>query len=348
MNKPQGIRLILILIISLAFLIPGPAVAQKSEKPENNDFYDNIAFKELPVWKIEISGEIVSPGIADLRKLPLHQVQVREAIKNDEKATFIGAYVYQGYSLFDILMDCALNKNNKNIFSSPIDLLVIIENKEGERVVFSWGEIFYPNSLHRIIIARRVAPIIPSTTGESWPLPDECKVVAANDLYGQRNLRNPVKIMVRSCPLAESVKKDKTLLYSEKIKVLFGDKEITIIESLPAGNEILEYPVVFFGRGKGFHGVKSFSGVSLRKILGKYIVLNKGLIEAGYAVIVGADGYRAVFSISELFNRNDFNEVLLYDQGNKNGGRFALFVSMDFFSDRAVKAIKEIRLISGD
>lgn len=348
MNIRHGVRLAWVLIISVAFMMLRPAIAQKNAKAENNDFYDNVAFKELPVGKIGISGEIESPGIVDWRNLPLHQVQVREAIKNDEKTTFIGAYVYQGYSLFDILKDCALNKNNKNIFSSPIDLLVIIENKEGEKAVFSWGEIFYPNVLHRIIIARRVAPIIPSTTGESWPLPDECKVVAANDLYGHRNLQNPVKITVRSCPLAESVRKDKTPLYSEKIRVLIGDKEIAAIESMPEGQEIFEYPVVFFGRGKGFHGVRSFSGVSLRKILGKYIVLNKGLMKAGYAVIFGADGYRAVFSISELFNRNDFQEVLLYDQGNKDGGRFAVFVPMDFFSDRAVKAIKEIKLMEGD
>jgi len=161
MNKPQGIRLIWILIISLAFLIPQPAVAQKSEEPENNDFYDNVPFKELPVGQIEIRGEVVNPGMVDLSKLPLHQVQFREARMNGGKASFIGAYVYQGYSLFDILKDRLLNKKNKDTFSSPIDLLVIIENKKGERAVFSWGEIFYPNVLHRIIIATRVAPIIP-------------------------------------------------------------------------------------------------------------------------------------------------------------------------------------------
>jgi len=76
--------------------------------------------------------------------------------------------------------------------------------------------------------------------------------------------------------------------------------------------------------------------------------LNEELAAKGYAVLVGDDGYRAVYSLSELFNRNDFQEVLLYDQGNKDGGRFAVFASMDFFSDRAVKALKEIRLISGD
>jgi len=185
---------------------------RKDEEPENNDFYDNVPFKELPVGQIEISGEVVNPGMVDLSKLPLHQVQFREARMNGGKASFIGAYVYQGYSLFDILKDRLLNKKNKDTFSSPIDLLVIIENKKGERAVFSWGEIFYPNVLHRIIIASRVAPIIPSTTKETWPLPEESKVVAANDLYAERNLLNPVRIIVRSSSLSEPVNKGKSPL----------------------------------------------------------------------------------------------------------------------------------------
>ena len=328
-------------ILSVLLLTPCP-FAQKARAPENNDFFDNVSFKALPVNPIEITGEVAKPGLADLSQLPLHQVQVREARLDNNKTTFIGAYVYQGYSLFDILKDQIIQKQNEREFSSHIDLLVIIENKKGEKVIFSWGEIFYPNILHRIIIAARVAPIIPSTTGETWSLPDESRVVVASDLYAERNLQSPVRIIVRSCSLSEPVLKGKPRLYSENIKLTRTGKELAKIGCLPENLPTLVLPTVFFGRGKGFHGLKYFSGVSLRQTLGKYFLPDQESLKAGFMIIVGADGYRAVYSISELFNRNDFQELLLYDKGNEDGGRFAVFAAMDFFSDRSIKAIKDI------
>ncbi|MCR4396829.1 MAG: hypothetical protein NUW07_08890, partial [Candidatus Saccharicenans sp.] len=222
----------------------------------------------------------------------------------------------------------------------------IIENKKGEKVIFSYGEIFYPNILHRIIIAARVAPIIPATTEETWPLPDESRVVAASDLYAERNLQSPVRINVRSCSLSELVLKRKSRLYSENIKLTRAGQELAKIGSLPENLPILVLPTVFFGRGKGFHGLKYISGVSLRQTLGKNFLPDQESLKAGFMIVVGADGYRAVYSISELFNRNDFQEVLLYDKRNEDGGRFAIFAAMDFFSDRSIKAIKEISISS--
>jgi hypothetical protein len=104
----------------------------------------------------------------------------------------------------------------------------------------------------------------------------------------------------------------------------------------------LTYPAVFFGRGKGFHGVRTFSGISLKSVLEEFVAVDKDSLRNRYLVMVGADGYRAVFSVSEIFNRNDFQEVLIYEQKQKEGGKFALFAAPDFFSDRAVKALKTI------
>ncbi len=94
-------------------------------------------------------------------------------MKEDGSNAFIGAYRYDGYSLFDILNDRILKKKNKEEFSPIIDLYVEIENAKGEKVVLSWGEIYYPNFLHNSIIATDVMRIVPSKTKELWPLPSE-------------------------------------------------------------------------------------------------------------------------------------------------------------------------------
>ena len=48
-------------------------------------------------------------------------------------------------------------------------------------------------------------------------------------------------------------------------------------------------------------------------------------------------------------NRNDQEEVLLIQYGEgSDGGKFRLFPAGDFFSDRAIKAISEISLITAE
>jgi beta-aspartyl-peptidase (threonine type) len=63
-------------------------------------------------------------------------------------------------------------------------------------------------------------------------------------------------------------------------------------------------------------------------------------------VIAGLDGYRAAFTLSEIVNRNDQQEVLIIDKDNYEGaGRFSIFPACDYFSDRAIKAVMEIDLL---
>jgi hypothetical protein len=59
--------------------------------------------------------------------------------------------------------------------------------------------------------------------------------------------------------------------------------------------------------------------------------------------VIAADGYRAVFSLAEIADRNDFREILLMDKEDDGGG-FAVFPAGDFFSDRAVTGIRTIDL----
>lgn len=345
MKKGHHKLTVLIALMLIGLYFSHPADAQNIKPAENNDFYDNVPFKELPFDSIEIAGEVTSPGRLSLKGLPLHQVMVREAILNGTQTKFIGAYVYQGYSLFDILKDQILAKKNKDLFSSPIDLMVIVENKKGEKVIFSWGEIFYPTVLHRQIIGVKVAPIIPSSTGETWPLPTNPKIVVANDLFSERNLDSPVKITVKSFPLAIATEKGKKPLFSPQIKIYIKDEEKGSLDKLPQDPLILNLPAVFFGRGQGFHGVNYFQGVPLRLVLEKYLGSQPINYRTAHLVIIGDDGYRAVYTASEIFNRNDNQETIICDRGQQNGGRFSLFSIGDFFSDRAVKAIKEIRFL---
>jgi hypothetical protein len=338
MNARRTITILVALALLSGFL---PA-------QENNDFYDNEPFVDLPLKPLEVAGEVSAPGRIDLSGLPLRTVLVREAVTRDGKPVFVGSYVFQGYSLFDILKERVVAKKNEKEFHSVIDLFVVVENAKGGKAVFSWGEIFYPAVPHRILVAVMAARIVPSLTKERWPLPVIARLAAADDLISDRNLEDPVRITVRSAPLNFPVQKGKSPMHAAAFRVVDRDREVAKIERLPEGVPVMTLPSVFYGRGKGFHGIAEFTGVPLRTVLAHFVPSDAAAIRTGLLVLAGDDGYRAVVSASELFNRNDNGEFLLCDRGDNDGGRFSIYPGPDFFSDRAVKALKEVHYLAVD
>lgn len=315
-----------------------------------NDFYDNSETRALGVKNLDIAGEVENPGPVDFTGLARRSVIVKETALDDEGGNkFIGAYRYDGYSLFDILNRSVLNKKNKKEFKPAIDAYVEVENEKGEKAVFSWGEIYYPAELHRIIVATDVSRIVPSKTKTLWVLPERSKLVAADDLVTERNISGPVRITVRSYPASFKVEKGMSPMFSPGIRIFHGTGRAAELADFPEGLDTDTFNTVFYGRGRGIHGTKQFSGVMLRDVLLKYYPFSRANLRAGMLCVAGRDGYRSAVSYSELFNRNDRQEFLLVKTApDEEGGLFKMFPAPDFFSDRTVKSITEIRALMPD
>jgi hypothetical protein len=311
-----------------------------------NNFYDNSETFKLPVKDLIIEGEIANPGKVDFSVLPLHSVIVKEALLDSTgNDRFTGAFRYDGYSLFDILDKRIVKKTNIEEFSSVIDLYIEIENDKGEKVVFSWGEIYYPDNLHKIIIASSVSRIVPSRTKELWQLPETSRIVAASDLVTERNISNPVRITVKSYPKSFKVTKGLTPMYSDKIQIYNGNELVGNISLVPEGINNVTYNTIFYGRGKGIHSTSPFTGMMLKDLLAGYYPVSRKNLRTGILCITGVDGYRSVLSYSEVLNRNDQQEFLLIKtELGEDGGLFRMFAACDFFSDRAIKSVSEIHL----
>ncbi|MGE0077295.1 MAG: hypothetical protein AB7S48_05470 [Bacteroidales bacterium] len=311
---------------------------------QTNNFYDNEPTQQLPMVSLSIDGEIANPCSVDFSKLPLHSVIVKEALLNtDGTNKFIGAYRYDGYSLFDILNSIKLQKKNADAFPPIIDLYVEVSNDAGDKVVFSWGELYYPNNLHRIIIANSVMRIVPSKTKDLWPLPTASKLVVGNDLLTERNISNPSRITVRSLDATYKINKDLNPLFSSNAKLVdIAGKESAL--EIPKSLVPITFNTIFYGRGRGIHSTTPFTGYYLKDVLLPKYSFSKENIQRGIFTIAGLDGYRMAVTYSELFNRNDQQEFLLIDDPkNMEGGRFKIFPACDFFSDRAMKALCEVK-----
>ena len=310
----------------------------------NNDFYDDAETHNLRgSLKVRVEGEVESEVSVDLGTLPRHSVIVKEALMSGDSNRFCGAYRYDGYSLYDILKNVALKKANHLEFKPIIDLYVVVENADGQKAVISWGEFFYPVHRHEILIADRVMRIVPSKTKELWPLPEEMKLVVGGDLITERNISLPVKITVKSYRGSFKTVKDMKPLFSESFEISKGETLLSKVSSQPAGLPVFNYNTVFYGRGRGIHSTTPFKGVLVKDLLASHFPVSAVSLSKGFFVFAGADGYRCVYTFSEILNRNDQAEAMLvHTPGDQDGGNFRLFPAGDFFSDRAVKGLSKI------
>ncbi len=314
----------------------------------SNDLFDNAPSFELPIVNIFVGGELADSGLVNFENLPLRSKLVKETLLKDGASQFVGAYRYDGYSLHDILNTFILQKHNRKQFKPMVDVYVEIENPLGEKAVFSWGEIFYPNDRHEILLATRVMRIVPVKTKEQWTLPNQSRIIVASDFHTERNLSNPVRITVKSYPKSFEVKKGLKPLYSDRLSFHNNNDWDTCIYTLPS-LQLESQRTLFYGRGRGLHSTETQQGIYLKDWLNNYIPATKAKIQSGLITIVAKDGYRAVYSYSEIFNRNDQSELmLLCDPELTHNGIFRVIPSADFFSDRAVKGISEIWFTSAN
>lgn len=328
-----------------------------------NSLYHQTEMVKLAAGELNITGEVVNPGKADLSKIYEREVNVKETLLNgNNEPAFVGAYRYSGYSLFDVLNGIKLEKKNAAVFRPEIDVYIRIENDKGESVVFSWSEIFHTLNPHHVIIATGVAPVKPHRKEVSYPVGNTWKIVASNDLYAFRNLENPVKITVLSFDKKQyTINRNLETVYSPELKVIAPLSSATGFHDQPDGTSTIRdfefvvpkdtspehrtrYQSTFYGMGMGYHPVPSFEGILLNDALNdKVKLIDRSLISDGLVCFASVDGYRAIFSFSELFNRADQAfPILAITEGKADGGYYRIFLPADFYADRSVKGLSEI------
>ena len=130
--------------------------------------------------------------------------------------------------------------------------------------------------------------------------------------------------------------------------ISLADTSFLPVNDFTADDRELEYKTVFYGMGMGHHPNPGFQGISLEKVLdkqlGNYPV---SWLRNGLVCFAGLDGYRTVYSFSELFNRADFSiPILQISDDQEDGGRYRIFSPNDFYADRSVKSLAEMYIFT--
>ncbi len=306
---------------------------------KNNDFYDNSPPYTSAGHVVTVGGETDTTLEFNLDDFPVREVIVREALPTAEADSFVGAYMYSGVSLYDLLKDVNVRKATGH-FKPVIDQYVVIKGKDGSQASVSWGEIYYPEVRYDIIIATSVRQIAPLKTTEKWPEPQLPKLVIGHDLYNSRNISLPESISIHSVSEAP-VELEMDSLYTEELYLQISGDNTPVVLS-PEAFRKYSAPTIFYGRGSGIHGITKFEGYDMAEFLKYFADYRKPEnLRNGKVIFHGADGYRAMFTFSEIVNRND-DAKLLWMERKQEGGRIRLLPTYDFFSDRAVKSVYKI------
>lgn len=103
------------------------------------------------------------------------------------------------------------------------------------------------------------------------------------------------------------------------------------------------------GLGRGFHGHRAFAGASLAALLRTKLPpgTDPALV---FVVVTGSDGYRSLYSGGEiLLSRYPENVLLVDTEGGKplprRSGRLESYARADFFVDRSVRNLAEVRVL---
>jgi hypothetical protein len=351
--KIKIIALLLLVIISIGCQEKKPCKRDfRAEKmivrladstDSTNDFFDNSHTFPLFTNDIVVQGEVSNPGKVDFSQLTLHSLVCKEVRLESGELQFAGAFRYYGYSLSEILNHFHIQKKNAKDFHPLTDLYVEIENQNGSKVLISWGEIYYTNTLNDIIIATQVMPITPSRTKQSWKLPLHSKLVVGHDHLTERNISQPRRITLKSFPIHLKVIKGKNPLYSPRLSLYVQDSLYEVFSQNPTHFTEEKMDIIYYGRGLGLHSMHPYTGIDFKNLIQEKVAKTPLNIRHGLVVVAGDDGYRAVFSYSEICNRTDQKKLLLVCKPEvKNRGIFSVYPGFDFFSDRAVTGIRSV------
>ena len=300
--------------------------------------------------RVSITGAVRQPVVLSLEDLSRFQSLSVRLNEVDSARHFHGSFHYQGVPLRTLLELAHIHKEEAS-FLKYLDVAVVVRNAQGKQAVFSWGEIFYRNPAE-IMVAFAATPVMPllSQGRKKWenmlarPIGFP-KLVAADDFYTDRCLEQIVSIEVVVVGPAGQRKETPDLPASE-FTISGSVKAPLKVDDLGAWGRI-KTAIKVTGSGRGYQGLQQITGVPLVSILekaGAAMDLNT------VCLVSHTDGYRAVVSWGELFLNPDGKHILIADgkenQGVAKEGRFTLVIPNDLSSDRNVKGIASIEVVS--
>lgn len=313
----------------------------------------------IPV--LTISGEVKRPlqlTVGDLSKFQAVEIQLNEVNRDKQ---FRGVYRHQAVPLRTLLDMAGIVKQDQP-FTKEIDLAIRVTGAAGKQVILSWGEVYYskPAEVAIAFAADSVKPMMTETRClgchgpeiyksalEQYEQPARLpKLLVGKDFYTDRCLEEVTRIEVLD--LYPPLKVDRSAkLETQEILVTGAvkkERKFKDFKNFPS----MEMTKKVVGVHMGYHGLHRYKGVSLAKVL-EAAGVEKDLAMA--VMISAPDGYRALFSMGELFQSFGGQRIMIAESDNgkslagQRGGNYRIIVPEELVDDRDVLAVNRIEVI---
>jgi hypothetical protein len=297
---------------------------------------------------IAVRGELQKElylSLADLKAMPPFLIQdvplIPERVRDRKDEEKVFQKTFRGVLLRDILWKAGLKYKRK--WEPGVFIQVV--NKDGRKIVFSFGEIFYSSIGRSVLIAY-----------EHWDLPCAPTLVVATDIHDGRMMADlrEIKVSRVDVELLAYDDQEKKKVRPPSTEFTFTDEAGKIQRTLkPADLKALPKihipAAVMIGECEGFHGIHDLDGVPLSVLLKKYTAVPDPAPYDRYVLITSDDGYCATYSFGELFNSRMGDQIVIATV--KDGkplsptDGFAMSVTgEDSTGGRSVKRIKKIEV----
>jgi len=331
---------------------------------------------------VTVQGCVAKAGplrSATTRSLPKYRRLLKVA-KPD--GAYRCALEIEGWSLKDLLAAANPTKKVDDGFDRPLDTFIVATGREGRKALYSWSEVFMAGDGGPILAetARFLLPHhhAPLSKAKVDPLAlqgpagrDAVKLESCSSCHGQGKLL--ALSMPRGLCLATPRDGFGGRFIEDVASLEIRQVGIPVVADKPAGKKALvetpdligpdgtRFPLdkdrfqaasraswrdAAFGEGMGYHDLRQWTGVDLGSLL-KPLLPPQADPRMTYVLVTAADGYRSLYSGTEVFEDGG---AMLADQINgaplgPGSGRYHVVPKADFYIDRDVRIVKEIRLV---
>ncbi len=288
----------------------------------------------------------------------------------------------EGYTLKDVLGRVGVKKVEDG-FDRPLDTYITVKGRNGAQALLSYSEAAMAPDGGPLLVdkARLLMPHkhSPLKAGDNDPtvlrsvrerdqlnlqscvschseskvpslsLPQGWLLVVPQDGFGGRFIEDVTEITVHQVGIPVKANREAAKNAIVEAPVLVGvDGTRTSLtpeqfHKLPE----LSWRDATFGMGRGFHGCNTWEGVDLDALLRP--LLAGADPRRVWVLVTAEDGYRSLFSGSEVFAAREGQGVMLASRENgkslgPGSGRYEIVSRTDFYIDRSVQMVKEIRI----
>jgi len=310
---------------------------------------------DVPLFTM--TGTVNNPmqlTLADLKQMQSTEIKMSE-VSSD--GNYHGVFVYKAVPL-RTLLNMADIEQTSTTFNKLVDSVIVLRDGAGRKVALSWGEVYYHNPAD-VTLAYSATPVYPQKHNcTKCHVPEDYidaieqlerkvampKLLVSGDFYSDRFLEGITNIDVIDLRPNIPVDQD-ARLRSNRIQVRGEVKQPLVLTSLK------KYPTIevtkkVVGVGRGYHGLHRFRGTSIKNVLSAAGVEPR----MDQVVMIWApDGYRAAFSMAELFIAERGDQIILADtvdgEALVEGGDIRVMVGPDNTDDRDVQAVTNIEVI---